>query len=140
MLRAGMRVLRQQMARLRFRTRLLIAGLLLQVVALGLMAGAGVALVDRHLEQEFEQRVRQFGPFMNAALATPMAQRDYASVAAILAESRKGRGFVYLEVRDPAGRTIAREAEVHDEGAVTGGDTTAVVVAGRAVARGCDAD
>ncbi|MFZ9406217.1 MAG: response regulator [Burkholderiaceae bacterium] len=120
MLRAGMRVLRQQMARLRFRTRLLIAGLLLQVVALGLMAGAGVALVDRHLEQEFEQRVRQFGPFMNAALVTPMAQRDYASVAAILAESRKGRGFVYLEVRDPAGRTIAREAEVHDEGAVTG--------------------
>ena len=111
MLRAAIQSVGNRVAHLRFRTRLLIAGLLLQVMALGLMGGAGIALFERHLEREFEQRVRQFGPLMNAALATPMAQRDYASVAAILAESRKGRGFVYLEVRDPAGRTIAREGE-----------------------------
>ena len=111
MLRAAIQSVGNRVAHLRFRTRLLIAGLLLQVMALGLMGGVGVALFERHLEREFEQRVRQFGPLMNAALATPMAQRDYASVAAILAESRKERGFVYLEVRDPAGRIIARDGE-----------------------------
>jgi two-component system, sensor histidine kinase len=111
MLRAALQSVGNRVAHLRFRTRLLIAGLLLQVMALGLMGGAGIALFERYLEREFEQHVRQFGPLMNAALATPMAQRDYASVAAILAESRKERGFVYLEVRDPAGRTIAREGE-----------------------------
>jgi HAMP domain-containing protein len=111
MLRAAIQSVGSRVAHLRFRTRLLIAGLLLQVLALGLMGGVGVALFERHLEREFEQRVRQFGPLMNAALATPMAQRDYASVAAILAESRKERGFVYLEVRDPAGRIIARDGE-----------------------------
>lgn len=111
MLRALIQAFSTRLAHLRFRTRLLIAGLFLQITALGLMGAAGIALVDRHLEREFEQRVRQFGPFMNAALATPMAQRDYASVAAILVESRKDRGFVYLEVRDPAGRAIASEGE-----------------------------
>ena len=103
--------LAKRLARLRFRTRLLIAGLLLQLLALALMAGAGIALVDRHLVRELDLRVGQFGPFMNAALATPMAQRDYASVAAILDESRQDRGFAYLEVQDPAGRILARAAD-----------------------------
>ena len=109
MIPAGLNFIRGAFARIRFRTRLLIAGLLLQLLALGLMAAAGIALVDRHLDGEVDLRVRQFGPFMNAALAAPMAQRDYASVAAILTESRQDSGFVYLWVQDPAGRTIAHE-------------------------------
>ena len=97
----------QTWLRLRLRTRMLIVGLLLQGVALGLMALGAMALIDQHLRRETQQRIEQFGPFMNAALATPMAQRDYASVAAILAESREARGFEFLTVLDAAGRTIA---------------------------------
>ena len=99
------------LGRLRLRTRLLIVGLLLQVVALGLMALAAMALVDEHLRRETQQRIEQFGPFMNAALATPMAQRDYASVAAILVESRQARGFEFLIVTDASGRMIAQDGE-----------------------------
>ncbi len=97
--------------RLRLRTRMLIVGLLLQGVALGLMALGAMALIDQHLRRETQQRVEQFGPFMNAALATPMAQRDYASVAAILAESREARGFTFLTVLDASGRTISKVGE-----------------------------
>lgn len=110
-LETGRSALTKPLAHLKFRTRLLISGLLLQMLALALMAGAGIALVDQHLVRELELRVRQFGPFMNAALATPMAQRDYASVAAILSESRQDRGFAYLWVEDQAGRLIALSGE-----------------------------
>lgn len=102
--------------RLRLRTRLLIGGLLLQVLALGLMAGGALALVDQYLQRETRHLVEQLGPFMNAALATPMAQRDYASVAAILEESRQARGFESIIVLDPMGRTIARVGEPGSSG------------------------
>ena len=75
------------------------------------MALGAMALIDQHLRRETQQRVEQFGPFMNAALATPMAQRDYASVAAILAESREARGFTFLTVLDASGRTISKVGE-----------------------------
>ena len=97
----------QTWLRLRLRTRMLIVGLLLQGVALGLMALGAMALIDEHLRRETQQRIEQIGPFMNAALATPMAQRDYASVAAILTESREARGFTFLTVLDASGRTIS---------------------------------
>lgn len=100
------------MDRLSLRARLLIVGLSLQAGALLLMALASLVLVDAHLRRETQQRIAQFGPFMNAALATPMAQRDYASVAAILQESREARGFDYLIVTDAAGRLIAQDGDV----------------------------
>ena len=90
-----------------FRGRLIAGGLLLQVLALAAVAIGAAYLIDRHLAGEVQTRVAQLKPLLNAALAAPMAQRDYASVAAILRETDASPELVYLRVRDTAGRLIA---------------------------------
>lgn len=97
--------------RLSFRSRLLWGGVLLQILTLALIALGASSLVDRHLDTELENRVSQLKPLLNSALGTPMAQRDYASVTAILAESRAARGLAFIEVCDAAGRLIAHDGE-----------------------------
>lgn len=96
-------------ARLGFRAKLIWVGVSLQVLMLAAV-GVGVStLVDRYLQQELKARVGQLKPLFNAALAAPLAQRDYATVAAILAEARATRDLVFVCVLDASGRLIAED-------------------------------
>jgi two-component system, sensor histidine kinase len=61
------------------------------------------------LQAEMQSRAEQLKPLFNAALTVPMAQRDYASVAAIVTETRAVRDLVYLEVHDASDRLIAED-------------------------------
>ena len=92
--------------RLGFKDRLLLVGFSLLVLVLVALGGGASALVDRHLRGELQARSQQLIPLLNAALAAPMAQRDYASVAAIVDELKDTRDLVYLEVLDAAGRSV----------------------------------
>ena len=92
--------------RLRFRDRLLLVGFALMMLMLLALAGGASTLVDRHLRVELQTRAQQMTPLFNAALGAPMAQRDYASVAAIVEEIRGSRELVYMDVLDIAGRPI----------------------------------
>ena len=92
--------------RLGFRDRLLLVAFALMVLMLLAVAGGASTLVDRHLKGELQTRAQQMTPLFNAALGAPMAQRDYASVAAIVEEIRSSRELVYLDVLDTAGRPI----------------------------------
>ena len=92
--------------RLGFRDRLLLVGFGLMVLMLLAVAGGASTVVDRHLRVELQARAQQMTPLFNAALGAPMAQRDYASVAAIVDEIRASRELVYLDVLDAAGRPI----------------------------------
>jgi len=92
--------------RLRFRDRLLLVGFALMMLMLLALAGGASTLVDRHLRVELQTRAQQMTPLFNAALGAPMAQRDYASVAAIVEEIRGSRELVYMDVLDTAGRPI----------------------------------
>lgn len=94
---------------LSFRGKLVLGGVVLQLLALGLATLISSSLIDRHLRDELQARGKLLQPLFNAALAVPMAQRDYASVAAILVESRAANDLVYVEVRDPEGRFVAGE-------------------------------
>ena len=94
---------------LKLRIKLTLAGVLLQVVVLGAMSVATVSLVDEFLNAEMQSRAEQIKPLFNAALTVPMAQRDYASVAAIVAETLTVRDLVYLEVHDANDRLIAED-------------------------------
>lgn len=92
-----------------FRAKLIFSGVLLQSVMLaGLGLGAS-ALVDHSLQRELKARVAQLKPLFNAALSAPLAQRDYATVAAILSETRVTRDLVFISVRDREGRVIAED-------------------------------
>ena len=94
---------------LSFRAKLVCSGVLLQTAMLVAVGLGATTLVDRYLEHELQARVGQIKPLFNAALAAPLAQRDYATVAAILAETRVTRDLVFLRVRDSEGRVIAED-------------------------------
>lgn len=95
--------------RLGFRAKLIWVGVSLQVLMLAAVALGASTLVDRYLQQELKARVGQLKPLFNAALAAPLAQRDYATVAAILAEARATRDLVFVCVLDASGRLIAED-------------------------------
>lgn len=95
--------------RLGFRAKLIWVGVSLQVLMLAAVAVGVSTLVDRYLQQELKARVGQLKPLFNAALAAPLAQRDYATVAAILAEARATRDLVFVCVLDASGRLIAED-------------------------------
>lgn len=96
-------------ARMGFRAKLIWVGVSLQVLMLAAVALGVSTLVDRYLQQELKSRVGQLKPLFNAALAAPLAQRDYATVAAILAEARATRDLVFVCVLDASGRLIAED-------------------------------
>src|SRR4029077_2995429 len=54
-------------------------------------------------------RGRLLAPMLNAALAVPVAQHDYATVRNILRESRTEDGLSYLVLLNEDGKTIADE-------------------------------
>ncbi|MFM8768190.1 MAG: ATP-binding protein, partial [Rubrivivax sp.] len=111
--------------RLGFRDRLLAVGFGLMVLMLLALAGGASTLVDRHLRVELQARAQQMTPLFNAALGAPMAQRDYASVAAIVDEIRGSRELVYLDVLDASGRPITpqRTSALTSARAVAASDT-----------------
>jgi len=92
---------------LSLRSKFLLTGFALQLGVLGLLSAGVHLLVGRFLDADQQEHAGQLKPLLNAALAAPMAQRDYASVAAILSESLASRGLVYLVVCDRQGRPIA---------------------------------
>ena len=98
-------------SRLSIRRKLLLGGVTFQVVALLLVALGILSVVERHLEDEIDLRAKQIAPLLNAALRSPLVQRDYATVAAILSESRSPDDLVYVAVFDTAGRLIAEARE-----------------------------
>jgi signal transduction histidine kinase/DNA-binding response OmpR family regulator len=96
--------------RLSLRVKLVLAGMAVQLCVLALISASTFWLVVRFLDSDQEVDARLIKPMLVAALAVPMAQRDYASVAAILKESRATSDLVFLRVSDANGNLIAAEA------------------------------
>ena len=98
-------------ATLGFRTKLILLGVALQLATLGIIVFAASQLIDRYLEASLAERGAELMPLLNASLATPMAQRDYASVEAILSEAVSVEGISAIVVFDHRGRLIAWAGE-----------------------------
>ena len=95
--------------RLRFRGKLVAAGIVIQVLAIVLLTWNGADLIDGYLRTELRLRAEQDAPLFNAAFSTPMAQRDYASIQAIAHESRGKQGVAYIIVCDTADRAVGQD-------------------------------
>ena len=98
-------------ARLGFRAKLILLGVALQLATLGIIVFAASLLIDRYLQVSLAERGAELKPLLNASLATPMAQRDYASVEAILSEAVSVDGICAISVFDNRGRLIASAGE-----------------------------
>ena len=92
--------------------QLCLIGIVLQLLLLAAVSVSTLRLVDGNLEAELDVQGRQLGPVLNAALAVPMAQRDYASVQAILREITQSRNLIGVAVTDASGRMIAADGVV----------------------------
>jgi len=89
------------------RFKLALSGSLLLALSLSLVLHYTLSTLRVHFESQRQARIVQLRPLLNAALAAPMLQRDYASVQAILAESLEDPGLQQLIAYDAVGRTVA---------------------------------
>lgn len=107
-----------------FRSKLLLAGLGLEVITIALVGVTAIIYNEDYLEDSLASQAEQLKPLLNSALAVPMAQRDYASVAAIVDELRTGNSLNRFEVRDALGREILARGMGTDTTATQPGTAT----------------
>ncbi len=74
---------------------------------LTLLVTNSLRLLRDYMAEQVERQAAQIGPVLIAALVAPLAQRDYATVQAVLDESRAEHGIDYLVVVDAGGKTAA---------------------------------
>ncbi len=92
---------------LTFRGKLVATGILMQLAAIALLTWNSADLIDTYLRTQLQDGAARDSVLFNAALGAPMVQRDYATVEAILRESRAARGVAYVIVCDSSGRVVA---------------------------------
>ncbi|WP_448204716.1 ATP-binding protein [Azospirillum sp. sgz302134] len=89
------------------RGRLLFAAVCVEAVMLTLLVANSVRLLYGSLAEQAQLHANQVTPVLNAALVAPLAQRDYATLQAVLDESRSVGGVEYLAVQDSMGKLVA---------------------------------
>jgi diguanylate cyclase (GGDEF)-like protein/PAS domain S-box-containing protein len=89
------------------RLRLIVVAVLVELAMVGLLLANGVRLVDDSLINQTRDRNEELKPLLRAALAAPLAQRDYATLQEILTELRSAQGLPYLVLFDGLGRVAA---------------------------------
>ena len=114
------------MSALRFRSlraKLLLASVLVEVVMLGLLVVNSQRLINDSLLGQAQMRVAELNTLFNAALAAPMAQRDYGTLRDILHDMRSEQGITYLALQDRGGRMIASVGRAVDAPLPAAGST-----------------
>lgn len=92
---------------LRFRM-VAVASVVLVVVLTALVAN-GVRLMDQALKARENQRLGELQVLLNAALAVPLAERDYVTLARLAKQLRQNRGMDYLVLADQNQRIVVAE-------------------------------
>jgi PAS domain S-box-containing protein len=89
------------------RGRLLVAALCVEAAMLTLMVGNTMRVLSSNLTAQAQSYAEQLSPVLDAALVTPLARQDYATVQAILADCRAVQALRYLAVADSRGKVVA---------------------------------
>ena len=89
------------------RGRMLLAAVFVEALMLTLLVANSVRLLYGSLAEQAQLHANQVSPVLNAALVAPLAQRDYATLQAVLDESRSVGGVEYLAVQDSMGKLVA---------------------------------
>ena len=92
---------------LSLRSKLILLLLVVEVVMLTLLVVNSVRLSQDSLLAQARVRYTELNTLFNAALAAPLAQRDYATLHEILAESVHQEGIVYAVLVDRSGHIVA---------------------------------
>ncbi|MBL8491335.1 MAG: response regulator [Rhodocyclaceae bacterium] len=88
------------------RGRLLLAALAVEAVMLFVLVANSLRLLQDAMAEQARAHARQIIPILNAALVAPLAQQDYATVQAVLDESKATAGIDYIAVEDAEGHRV----------------------------------
>ena len=86
------------------RGRLLLLAIGIEALMLSIMVLNSLRLQHGAMTSQARSQAEQFYPVLEAALTAPLAQRDYATVQAVIDESRAAGGVDYIVVVDRSGR------------------------------------
>jgi len=89
------------------RGRLLLVAIVVEAVMLTLLVANSLRLLTDSMGSQAKRHAEQIAPILIAAIVAPLAQRDYATVQAVLDESSAVDGVDYLAVTDMAGKRLA---------------------------------
>jgi diguanylate cyclase (GGDEF)-like protein len=89
------------------RFKLVFASVVVEVLLLGLLVFNSHRLIEQKLADQTRLRVEELNPLLNAALAAPLVERDYATLGDLLAASRRTEGLTYLALLDNRGKVVA---------------------------------
>jgi len=89
------------------RGRLLLVAIAVEAVMLTLLVANSLRLLADNMGQQAERHVEQIAPVLIAAIVAPLAQRDFATVQAVLDESVATGGIDYLAMTGNDGKRLA---------------------------------
>lgn len=92
---------------LSLRSKLVLLSLVVEVAMLTLLVVNSVRLSQESLLTQAQARYTELDTLFNAALAAPLAQRDYATLNEILVESARMEGVIYAVLVDHSGYVVA---------------------------------
>ncbi len=89
------------------RGRLLLLAVGVEMVMLTVLVVNSLRLLHDAMASQARWQAEQMAPVLDAALTAPLAQRDFATMQAVVNESRSTGGVEYLAVVDRAGKRVA---------------------------------
>src|SRR5574341_1009816 len=92
---------------LSLRTRLLLAGVLVNVMMLALLIADGISVMNKKLDERARIHLEEQKQLLNAALSVPLAGRQYRPLAQILERVRTDSGITYLVLFDHNEKLVA---------------------------------
>ena len=92
---------------LSLRAKLVLGSLAAQIVVLALLLAGSVQVMEKHLLEMAQMRLREVEPLLNASLAAALAQRDFATLEDVLKAVRREQGISYLVLLDNQGKEVA---------------------------------
>ncbi len=95
-----------------FRSRLILAGIGLLTLAMVAFSTFAALIFDRYLQEQLEEAAMQQRVLLGAALLAPLLQRDYATVEAVIRESRAVPGVDYIAAFNRQQQLVAADGPV----------------------------
>ncbi len=92
---------------LTLRAKLVLGSLAAQIVVLALLLAGSMQVMEKHLLEMAQMRLREVEPLLNASLAAALAQRDFAALEDVLKAMRREQGISYLVLLDNQDKEVA---------------------------------
>ena len=89
------------------RVKLALTSTLVEIIMLALLISNSASIATQALEDQTRYRVQELIPLLNASLATPLVQRDYATLDEILKQVVRKGGIEYLGLVDEGQQMVA---------------------------------